>query len=170
MHVILVDEADRETGQCEKLEAHQRALLHRAVSVFVFAADGRLLVQQRAAGKYHSGGLWSNSACTHPRAGETLGEAVHRAVREELGVGVEALEYAFPFTYRAEVGYGLVEHEYDHVFTARVVEPLAPDADEVTAVAWWTLDDLASAMDRSPATFTPWFRMLLPLVAAHRAH
>lgn len=167
--VILVDERDGEIGRCEKLLAHEQGVLHRAVSVFLFDAQGQWLVQQRAHGKYHSGGLWSNAACTHPRSGESLEEAVRRAAREELGAELADLSAAFPFLYRAEVGNGLVEHEYDHVFTARLAGPLAPVAAEVTAVRWRPLDALRDEVAAAPATFTPWFRMLLPLVAAHRA-
>jgi isopentenyl-diphosphate delta-isomerase len=166
VEVILVDEGDRDVGRCEKLEAHRRGLLHRAVSVFAFDAEGRLLVQQRDPAKYHTGGLWSNTACTHPREGEALADAVARATQEELGVGVTSLAYAFPFTYRADVGGGLVEHEYDHVFTATVEGTPRPVAGEVSAVAWHSLADLEAAVARNPGAFTPWFRLLLPRVAA----
>jgi isopentenyl-diphosphate delta-isomerase len=169
IEVILVDERDGEIGRCEKLAAHEQGLLHRAVSVFVFDEQGRWLIQQRAPGKYHSGGLWSNAACTHPRAGESLEVAVRRAAREELGAELAELSPAFPFCYRAAVGNGLVEHEYDHVFTARLAGELAPDAAEVAAVTWRALDALLGAVATDPASYTPWFRMLLPLVAAHRA-
>ncbi len=164
--VILVSEQDESIGTCGKLEAHERGLLHRAVSVFVFDDLGRLLVQQRARGKYHSGGLWSNSACTHPRAGESLEDAVRRAVREELGATLDRLQYAFAFIYRADVGPGLVEHEYDHVFSGRLAGGVAPVPSEVAATAWRSRADLLDAIDREPATFTPWFRLLAPRILA----
>jgi isopentenyl-diphosphate Delta-isomerase len=169
IEVILVDETDREVGRCEKLAAHEQGLLHRAVSVFVFDAQGHWLLQRRAAGKYHSGGLWSNAACTHPRAGESLEDAVRRAAREELGAELDDVSFAFPFRYRAAVGDGLVEHEYDHVFSARLATPLAPVVGEVAAVQWRTLTDVRNAMEAEPGAFTPWFRLLMPLVAEHRS-
>ncbi|MBK8248947.1 MAG: isopentenyl-diphosphate Delta-isomerase [Gemmatimonadetes bacterium] len=169
VEVILVNDRDEEVGRCEKLAAHEQGLLHRAVSVFVFDADGRWLIQQRADGKYHSGGLWSNAACTHPRAGESLEAAVRRAAREELGAELADVTRAFPLVYHAAVGNGLVEHEFDHVFTARLAGPLAPVAAEVSGVAWQPLDALQLAVEADPAAYTPWFRLLLPLVIDHRA-
>lgn len=164
VEVILVDERDNDTGRCRKLEAHRRALLHRAVSVFVFRASGELLVQQRAEGKYHSGGQWSNSACTHPREGETLAGAITRGMIEELSVPPDILRYAFPFLYRAEVGGGLVEHEYDHVFVGTIEGEPTPAPGEVSDVAWRLPGELLEEMQREPARFTPWFRLLLPRV------
>lgn len=168
IEVILVDAEDRPVGTREKLAAHVEGLLHRAVSVFLFDADGRWLLQQRAMGKYHSGGLWSNAACTHPRVGESLEGAVRRAVREELGAELDELHAAFPFVYRAAVGNGLVEHEFDHVFTARLSGAMAPEPGEVSAVRWCTADEVAGELATHPATFTPWFRLLQPVVAEHR--
>src|SRR3954470_22253251 len=107
--MILVDEHDREVGVAEKMDVHRRGVLHRAFSVFVFHPDGRLLMQRRANGKYHSPGLWSNSACGHPRPGEDNRLAAQRRLREELGVTAE-LEEAFAFTYRVQLG-DLWEHE-----------------------------------------------------------
>lgn len=167
IEVILVDASDREVGRCEKMEAHRHGLLHRAVSVFLVNDAGEWLLQQRAPGKYHSGGLWSNAACTHPRAGETLAESVQRAVVEELGATVSALTYAFPFTYRAEVGAGLVEHEYDHVFVGRLEGEVHPVEGEVAAIDWCHPDTLRSDLGRSPQRFTPWFRLLVPQVMAY---
>ena len=166
--VILVDDADQPLGLCDKLDAHRRGLLHRAVSVFAFDASGRLLVQQRALGKYHSGGLWSNTACTHPRDGETLHAAARRSVREELGVDVQQLQQAFAFTYRAEVGGGLVEHEYDHVFTGLVTDAVRPVPGEVQAAEPMDLDELVRDVEARPERFTPWFRLLARRVQAWR--
>jgi isopentenyl-diphosphate delta-isomerase len=166
--VILVDAQDRPVGECDKLDAHRRGVLHRAVSVFAFDPSGRLLVQQRAPGKYHSGGLWSNSACTHPRRGESLESAARRAMREELGVSCDDLRYAFPFTYRADVGGGLTEHEYDHVFVCRVSERPRPSPDEVSATDQALPAQLQDAMRAEPGRFTPWFRMLLEPVLRWR--
>ncbi len=172
IQVILVDADDQALGFCDKLEAHRRGVLHRAVSLFAFNSAGELLVQQRAPGKYHSGGLWSNTACTHPRAGETLEQAVERGMIEELGVAPSEVRAAFPFTYRADVGNGLVEHEYDHVFIGRVADVVYPVPGEVSATAFRPVDSLERDMTREPELFTPWFRLLLgPVrawVAAHR--
>lgn len=167
--VILVDPEDRPIGLCDKLEAHRSGRLHRAVSVFAFAPDGRLLMQRRAAGKYHSSGLWSNSACTHPRVGEGLDEAARRGVREELGIEVALLRYAFPIVYRAEVGADLIEHEYDHVFTGELADPVQPVAAEVDAVELVWIDELVTAAASHPERYTPWFRLLVERVRAWRA-
>src|SRR5919205_4313288 len=113
--LILVDAQDRELGVKEKLQAHVEGALHRAVSVFVFDGGGRLLLQKRAPTKYHSAGLWSNTACGHPRPGESTLAAARRRLREEMGFDCELRE-AFQFLYRAELDGELVEHEYDHVF------------------------------------------------------
>src|SRR4051812_34432219 len=113
--LILVDAHDRELGAGEKLQVHLAGALHRAFSIFVFDAAGRLLIQKRAPGKYHSAGLWSNTACGHPRPGEATAPAARRRLREEMGLDCE-LHEAFEFLYRAELGDALVEHEYDHVF------------------------------------------------------
>jgi isopentenyl-diphosphate delta-isomerase len=171
--VILVDAEDRAVGLADKLEAHLAGALHRAVSVFAFDPAGRLIIQRRAAGKYHSGGLWSNSACTHPRESESAAEAARRCVREELGVECQALEPAFTFTYRAQVSPTLVEHEYDHVFVGRVRPPLAPNADEVEAWRAVPLDDVAQDVAVDPSRYSAWFPLALerlrPLAATARA-
>lgn len=163
--VILVDEDDRELGTAGKLEAHHTGALHRAVSVFAFDASGALILQRRAAGKYHSGGLWSNTACTHPRRGESPADAARRCVREEMGVECATLEAAFAFVYRAQVAPALIEHEYDHVFVARVVDTPRPNADEVEA---WRASSLAEALAEvraDPARYSAWFPLALERLA-----
>ena len=112
--LIAVDEQDRETGVVDKMAAHRDGTLHRAFSIFVFDEADRLLLQRRATGKYHSGGLWSNTCCSHPRAGESLIDAAHRRLREEMGFDCP-LQAVFGFVYRAALDGGLVEHEFDHV-------------------------------------------------------
>ena len=116
--VILVDQQDREIGVAEKLEAHRKGKLHRAFSVFLFNAKDEMLLQQRAAEKYHSGGLWTNTCCSHPRPGEPTEAAARRRLREEMGISCN-LNKAFDFIYRAEFDNGLIEHELDHVFIGR---------------------------------------------------
>ena len=162
--VILVDALDRDLGDAGKLEAHERGALHRAVSVFAFDRSGRLLVQRRARGKYHSGGLWSNSACTHPRRGESLEEAARRCMREELGVGCAELTRAFSFIYRAQVSPALVEHELDHVFVATVDDVPAPDEREVEAWRLVALQEVADEVAESPSNFSAWFPLALALL------
>lgn len=155
--VILVDEQDRELGLAEKLDAHRRGVLHRAVSVFAFDAAGALLLQRRAAGKYHSGGLWSNTACTHPRVGESLSDAARRCVREEMGVECATLVPAFGFIYRAQVSPTLVEHEFDHVFVARVVDRPSPNPEEVEAWRATPVPIVRQEVKADAARFSAWF-------------
>src|SRR5215207_6915560 len=143
--VVLVDEHDREVGLAPKLEAHETGVLHRAFSVFVLNAKGELLLQRRAGIKYHCGGLWTNTACGHPRPGEPVAAAARRRLREEMGFDCELTPIG-AFLYRADVGGGLHEHEYDHVFVGR--HDADPDPDPAEA-------------DRSPETFTPWFPLAL---------
>ncbi len=171
--VLLVDADDREVGLSEKLAAHEQGLLHRAVSVFAFDATGALLLQRRAAGKYHSGGLWSNSACTHPRPHEGNERAARRCMEEELGVVCTSIVPAFSFTYRAQVTPTLVEHEFDHVFLARVIDAPAPNPSEVEAWRAVRLADVAQECAADPSRFSAWFPLalarLLPLDLAARA-
>lgn len=163
--VILVDENDRELGTVEKLEAHRTGALHRAVSVFGFDTSGALVLQRRAVGKYHSGGLWSNTACTHPRVGEGPADAARRCVREEMGVECASLEPAFAFIYRAHVAPSLIEHEYDHVFVARIVEEPQPNADEVDAWRASSLPEALAEVRAAPARFSAWFPLALERLA-----
>ena len=158
--VILVDAEDREVGRAEKLDAHARGLLHRAISVFVFDARGRVLLQRRAEGKYHSGGLWANTCCSHPRPGEATGAAAQRRLHEEMGIACE-LTHAVTFTYRADVAAGLVEHEVDHVFTGRFDGTPNPDAAEVSDFAWHDPEELRAAIAAAPARFAAWLPLAL---------
>jgi len=167
--VILVDEHDREVGTSEKLAAHRDGgRLHRAFSVFLFDPRGRMLLQRRAAAKYHFPLLWTNACCGHPRPGEAVVAAARRRVREELGVDVP-LRPAFAFTYVAEDGgSGLTEREYDHVLIGTLAREPAPSPDEVAAVAWWDPEDLRRAVAAAPESYTPWFRIALERLAERR--
>ncbi|HEV2862406.1 MAG TPA: isopentenyl-diphosphate Delta-isomerase [Pyrinomonadaceae bacterium] len=156
--VILVDERDRELGAAEKLSAHRSGSLHRAFSVFVFDGRGRLLLQRRAGGKYHSGGLWSNTACGHPRPGEATDAAARRRLREEMGIECELRE-AFEFVYRAELGGALVEHEYDHVFVGLSEGEPAPDPSEVGAWRWVSMEELRGDLREAPDSYSTWLRL-----------
>jgi len=156
--LILVDADDREVGVGEKMQTHREGALHRAFSVFVFDRAGRLLLQRRAAAKYHSGGLWSNTACGHPRPGEATLTAARRRLREEMGFDCWLRE-AFAFVYRAEFPDGLVEHEYDHVFVGRFDGAPAPDPDEVEDWRWVTQDELRRALRDEPGHYSQWLKL-----------
>ncbi|RYZ19287.1 MAG: isopentenyl-diphosphate Delta-isomerase [Chitinophagaceae bacterium] len=157
--VVLVNERDEPQGTAGKMEAHERGLLHRALSVFLFDSEGRMLLQQRAAGKYHGAGLWSNTCCSHPAPGEEPLAAAQRRLREELGIDAD-LQPAFAFSYRAEVENGLIEHEYDHVFTGQYEGPFALNPEEVAAVRYLGRAELERELSDSPERFTQWFRMI----------
>lgn len=154
--VVTVDERDRATGRMEKLAAHRHGVLHRAFSVFVFDAGGRLLLQRRASGKYHSANLWSNTCCSHPRPGETVLAAARRRLLEEMGLDCP-LRVVFGFVYRAALDSGLVEHEYDHVIVGRFDGAPAPDPSEVRDWRWESVEAIRSELARNPARFTAWF-------------
>jgi len=158
--VIIVDESDREVGREEKLLAHRVPRLHRAFSVFVLDPNGRMLLQRRAAGKYHSSDLWSNACCGHPRPGEMSVEAAQRRLQEEMGFSCE-LTHAGTVQYRLSVGADLEEHEYDHVFVGLFQGEPAPDPDEVGDWCWIDRASLRQALERRPAEFTAWFRLVL---------
>lgn len=163
--VILVDRDDREIGTMEKLDAHRRGLLHRAVSAFLIDTDGRHLLQRRADDKYHSAGLWSNACCSHPFPGESAADAVSRRLREEMGVTVP-LTPLLRYTYRAELENGLIEHELDHVFVGSFAGIPSPNPGEVSEWRWIAPDALDAEMALAPGNFTAWFRLLLPEVIA----
>lgn len=154
--LVAVDEHDHETGTVEKMTAHRNGILHRAFSIFVFDETDRLLLQQRAEDKYHSGGLWSNTCCSHPHVGEPLLDAAHRRLREEMGFDCP-LEPVFGFVYRAELDGDLVEHEYDHVLAGRFRGVPSPDSAEVKNWQWERISVVRSRLARAPATFTAWF-------------
>jgi isopentenyl-diphosphate delta-isomerase len=156
--VILVDERDRELGTVEKLRAHREGSLHRAFSVFIFDRAGRLLLQKRARGKYHSGGLWSNTACGHPRPGVETRAAARRRLREEMGFDCELRE-AFEFLYRAELDGALVEHEYDHVFVGTHEGDPAPDPSEVEEWRWVSMGELLRGLSERPELYSRWLKL-----------
>ena len=163
--VILVNEQDEPVGLMEKMEAHRKGLLHRAFSVFIFDEQGRMLLQQRALGKYHGGGLWTNACCSHPYPDEPVDLAARRRLKEELGFTVPVDEI-FAFTYRAEVENGLVEHEYDHVFAGHFSGALEPNTEEVAGYRYLSLDAIRERLQKEPETFTTWFRIAFPRVEA----
>jgi isopentenyl-diphosphate delta-isomerase len=156
-HVVLVDEQDHELGTLSKLEAHETGQRHRAVSVFIFDGGNRVLLQRRADGKYHSAGQWSNTCCGHPRPGESPVDAARRRLAEEMGLDCP-LEHVVTFTYRADVGGGLTEHEIDHVFSGHATVEPNVDPGEVGAWRWASAADIERELRVQPETFTPWFR------------
>jgi len=158
--VVLVNHADETLGTMEKLEAHKRGILHRALSVLITRTDGRLLLQRRSLQKYHSGGLWTNATCTHPGLGETPLAAAHRRLWDEMGMRCE-LTPAFAFVYRADVGQGLHEHELDHVFLGVSDREPRPNVEEVDDWRWMDMASVHDRARREPHVFTPWFLLLL---------
>ncbi|MGA3020545.1 MAG: isopentenyl-diphosphate Delta-isomerase [Candidatus Micrarchaeales archaeon] len=162
--VMLVDENDNQIGTEEKLRAHQNgAKLHRAISVFVFNKKGETMLQQRAMSKYHTPGRWSNTCCSHPIPGESVADAAHRRLREEMGFDCEMRE-AFSFIYKADVGNGLTENEYDHVLFGDYEGKPKINKEEVMSYRWMPLGKLREESERNPNDFTPWFRMVLDRV------
>ncbi|HEY4658513.1 MAG TPA: isopentenyl-diphosphate Delta-isomerase [Gemmatimonadaceae bacterium] len=166
--VVLVDEHDREVGLAGKLDAHRAGQRHRAVSVFVFDDAGRLLLQRRSARKYHSAGRWANTCCSHPRPGETTEAAAQRRLREEMGIQC-TLERAGRFTYRADVGGGLIEHEVDHLFVGRSGSDPSPDAGEVGAWRWARPDEIDRDLAERPEQYAAWFGGVLGAVRENLA-
>jgi isopentenyl-diphosphate delta-isomerase len=164
--VILVDINDSSTGEMGKLEAHQKGELHRAFSIFIFNAHGELLLQQRAFNKYHSGGLWTNTCCSHQRPGEGNLDAANRRLMEEMGMKADLTE-VFNFTYRAEFESGLIEHEFDHVFFGK--SDLLPviNTDEVANYKYMKLDALKGDLIVRPEHYTPWLKICLDTVVDH---
>jgi isopentenyl-diphosphate delta-isomerase len=158
--VILVDEHDREIGTDEKLAAHSVGKLHRAISVFVFDERGQMLIQQRAVTKYHSGGLWSNTCCSHPRPEETSEAAAHRRLREEMGFDCP-LDHAFSFIYKSRLANDLWEHEYDHVFVGRFDGTPEPNPAEVDGWRWIDFAEVVDDVRSNPDNYTVWFKIAL---------
>ena len=159
-YVIVVNDADEELGHEEKLRAHRTPVLHRAFSVFVFDDAGAMLLQRRAGGKYHSAGLWSNACCGHPRPGEVVMAAAARRLREEMGIECP-LHPAGTVSYSIDVGGGLREDEFNHVFAGIYRGQARPDPEEVSDSRWMTPDALLRACATEPHAFTPWLGVVL---------
>jgi isopentenyl-diphosphate Delta-isomerase len=155
--LILVDERNRATGIAGKIAIHRTGLLHRAFSIFIVDDRGRIVVQQRSAKKYHSGGLWANSCCGHPRPGERTVFAAHRRLDEELGV-TSALSFGFFARYQAELGNGMHENEFVYVYFGRLRSQPKPDPDEIADIAHLSVDDISARIAREPNAFTFWFK------------
>ena len=156
IEVILVDHLDRPTGTMEKLEVHERGLLHRAVTVYVFNHRLELLLQRRASGKYHCGGLWSNTCCGHPYPHEATLHAAQRRLKEEMGLDL-TLTPMFKLSYNLPLSNGLIEHEYGHVFFALSDAQPQLNMEEANASRWLSLEAIEQEITRDPSRFTPWF-------------
>ena len=154
--VILVDEQDNPIGLMPKLEAHQKALLHRAFSVFILNTKGELMLQQRAKHKYHSPGLWTNTCCSHQRDGETNIQAGKRRLQEEMGFSTELKEVT-SFIYKAPFDNGLTEHEFDHVLLGYYEDDPVINLDEVSSWKWMSLEEVKYDIDQNPDRYTIWF-------------
>lgn len=165
-NVILVNENDEQIGLMEKLEAHQKGLLHRAFSVFVFNSKNELLIHQRALDKYHSPGLWTNTCCSHQRENESTLQAAHRRLQEEMGFDCE-LNEVFSFTYRAEFSNNLIEHEFDHVLVGTSNILPNPNPSEVAHYKWLSIDQIKSDIQQNPHQYTEWFKIALPKLEQH---
>lgn len=158
--VILVNEKDEQIGLMEKMEAHEKALLHRAFSVFLFNEKDELLLQQRAHSKYHSGSLWTNTCCSHQRAGETSIQAGKRRLQEEMGITAD-LSNAFQFIYKAQLDNNLTEHEFDHVLFGEFNGSPQPNPEEVSAWRYESLENISAEIKDKPDQFTEWFKICL---------
>ncbi|MDQ2719271.1 MAG: isopentenyl-diphosphate Delta-isomerase [Bacteroidota bacterium] len=161
--LILVDRQDNEIGLLNKLEVHQRGLLHRAFSIFIFNSKNELLLQQRAEKKYHSPGLWSNTCCSHPCYGETIDIAIARRLKEEVGLQC-ATEFKFNFIYKIEFENGLTEHELDHVYFGKSDEVPKLDLEEVKDWKYIKLENLENEIDSKPQNFSAWLKVCLPKI------
>ncbi len=161
--VLLVTPDDKPIGVMEKMEAHRKGLLHRAFSVFIFDSGGRMLLQQRAAQKYHGGLLWTNACCSHPYPGERVEEAAERRLKEELGFSTP-LQKLFSFMYKADVENQLVEHEYDHVFAGEYNGEINWNSEEVAACSYHSMKEIKLFLKQRPSDFTAWFKIAVPNV------
>ena len=158
--VVLVDENDTPLGTMEKMEAHEKGVLHRAFSVFIFNSNGKMLLQQRAFSKYNSGGLWTNTCCSHPRENETTIDAAHRRLQEEMGFDCE-ISKEFDFIYKKELDKGLTEHELDHVFIGEYEGEINFNTEEVCAYIFKPVQEVLDDVKQFPEKYTEWFKICL---------
>mgnify|MGYP000583820652 CR=1 FL=1 len=155
--LILVDQNDKVVGFGEKMQVHQEGQLHRAFSLFVINSNNQLLLQKRAYSKYHSGGLWANTCCSHPLKGENIEETIHTRLMEEMGFDCE-LNPFFKFLYRVDLDNGLTEYEYDHVFLGRFEGAPDPNPEEVCDWKWMDIDDLKIDLEKNPSAYVYWIK------------
>ena len=157
--VILVDENDNPIGTMPKMEAHEKAMLHRAFSVFILNANEEVLLQQRANDKYHSAGLWTNTCCSHPHPGEDTLGAARRRLKEEMGMEAD-LQFVFKFMYKAPFDNLLTEHEIDHVFIGKTDQLPVINPEEVASYKYMKPEDIKLDMEQNPQSYTVWFRII----------
>jgi isopentenyl-diphosphate delta-isomerase len=160
--VVLVDKKDNQVGTGEKLKIYQEGKLHRCFSIFIFNSKGELLLQKRAKGKYHSGGLWSNACCSHPRPNQDLKNEAKRRLKEEMGIECDLREI-FSFIYKKDFG-NLVEHEFDHVFIGKSDANPKPNPEEAEDWKWIRPEDLRQDVKENPQKYTFWFKLILDRV------
>jgi len=159
--VILVDKNDKPLGVAKKMEAHQKGLLHRAFSVFIFNSKGEMLLQQRALHKYHSGGLWTNACCSHPNPGEETSAAAQRRLKEEMGFEVP-VEKVFDFMYKSVLDNGLTEYEFDHVFAGEYNGQVNFNKNEVMDFCYKDMQEISNSLQTHPEKYTAWFHLAFP--------
>lgn len=157
---MLVDELDQPKGTMEKLEAHKQGLLHRAFSIFIFNSKKEILLQKRANHKYHCGGLWTNTCCSHQRPNESTIDAANRRLKEEMGMQCE-LESIFSFVYKAEFDNGLTEHEFDHVLIGQSDTCPEINKDEVDSYKYMRMEDIQKDLEINEHMYTPWFKIAI---------
>lgn len=158
--VILVNEKDEPMGIMDKLEAHQKGLLHRAFSIFIFNNAGQLLLQRRAKDKYHSPGLWTNTCCSHPRPEESTLDAAKRRLKEEMGIET-SLEKKFDFIYRAQLDNDLIEYEFDHVYTGQFNSNPILNLNEVSEYRWVSIHELKNEIEQHPEEYSEWLKIAI---------
>jgi len=156
--VILVDKNDNQVGLMPKLEAHEKGVLHRAFSIFIFNSNYELLLQKRASSKYHSGGLWTNTCCSHPREGEDILDAANRRLDEEMGIKT-SLRKVYDFIYKAELDNQLTEHEFDHVFYGVFDNDPILNEDEAEDFKWVDMETLNNDIIKNEDNYTVWFKI-----------
>ena len=164
--VVLVNEKDEKIGLMPKMEAHEKALLHRAFSVFVFNDKNELMIQQRAMHKYHSPGLWTNTCCSHQRDGENNIDAGKRRLQEEMGFSTN-LKETTSFIYKAPFDNGLTEHEYDHMLVGKYNDDPNINPDEVAAWKWMSMEAIQKDMKENPSIYTEWFKIIFEKFQEH---
>ena len=165
--IILVNEKDEPVGEGEKLAVHLAGKLHRCFSIFIFNLKGEMLIQKRAQSKYHSGGLWTNACCSHPRVGEETDAAAKRRLLEEMGFDCPIREI-FSFTYKAKLDHGITEHEFDHVFLGTFDGEVKINPEEADDYKWISTEKLSEDIKNNPDKYTYWFRIALEKVLKYK--
>lgn len=162
--VVLINERDTTVGEMDKMEAHQKGILHRAFSIFLFNSNNEMLIQQRASEKYHGADLWTNACCSHPQLNEDVMESAQKRLVFEMGIRCE-IKNAFSFLYKASVENDLIEHEFDHVFIGYTDTDPIPNPQEVQSFKWLDMTVLSKDIHENPEKYTYWFKMASPRIA-----